>query len=296
MSEQREDGFLTGGGPDDVEIWLPPEIDTTVAHPARRYDYWLGGKDNFAADRKSGDAVEAVFPTIRLAVLENRRFLGRAVGFLAQEAGVEQFLDIGTGIPAAGNTHEVAQRFNPRTRVVYVDNDPIVLAHARALLTSTTGEGTTAYIEPPADHEQILSDPVLRKTIDFPAGRAAARRDPAFHPGRRRPPRCAPARMATGGGATGCVPCDRRLRAQEMAERFVYAPAERGPDWVWLRNRDTFARFFDGPRWCLRAWCPTVRARRERTASRPTLMDAPVTARSPASRNAGIPYGTVLTR
>lgn len=168
MSEQSQDQPSTGGGLDNVEVWLPPEIDTTVPHPARRYDYWLGGKDNFAADRTSGDAVEAAFPTIRLAVLENRRFLGRAVEFLATEAGVEQFLDIGTGIPAAGNTHEVAQRFNPKARVVYVDNDPIVLAHARALLTSTTDEGATSYIDADLrDPDSILADPALASTLDL---------------------------------------------------------------------------------------------------------------------------------
>jgi hypothetical protein len=168
MGDQREDGSPHGGGLDDVEVWLPPEIDTTVPHPARRYDYWLGGKDNFAVDRESGDAVETAFPTIRLAVLENRRFLGRAVKFLAQEAGIEQFFDIGTGIPAAGNTHEVAQRFNPKARVVYVDNDPVVLAHARALLTSATGEGATAYIDADLrDPDSILADPALGSTLDL---------------------------------------------------------------------------------------------------------------------------------
>jgi hypothetical protein len=168
MIEQHKDHPSAGGWLDDVEVWLPPEIDTTVPHPARRYDYWLGGKDNFAADRESGDAVEAVFPTIRLAALENRRFLGRAVGFLTQEAGVDQFLDIGTGIPASGNTHEVAQRFNPKARVVYVDNDPIVLTHARALLTNTTSEGETAYIDADLrDPDSILADPALASTLDL---------------------------------------------------------------------------------------------------------------------------------
>lgn len=167
MGEQREDWSLIGE-PEDAGTWLPPEIDTSVPHSARRYDYWLGGKDNFAADRESGDAVEAAFPTIRLAVRENRRFLGRAVGFLAGEAGVDQFLDIGTGIPASGNTHEVAQRFSPRARVVYVDNDPIVLAHARALLTSTTREGATAYIDADLrDPDSILGDPALQSTLDL---------------------------------------------------------------------------------------------------------------------------------
>ena len=121
-------------------------IDTTVAHPARRYDYWLGGKDNFAADRESGDAIAAVFPAIRVAVLENRRFLRRAVTFLAGQQGIRQFLDIGTGIPTSPNVHEVAQRFAPTARIVYVDNDPVVLAHARALLTSSP-EGATAYVD-----------------------------------------------------------------------------------------------------------------------------------------------------
>ncbi|MGW4498819.1 SAM-dependent methyltransferase [Micromonospora sp. NPDC004336] len=142
-------------------------IDTSVAHPARRYNYWLGGKDNFQADRDSGDAVAAAFPTIRTAALENRRFLQRAVRHLAREAGIRQFLDIGTGIPTADNTHEVAQAVAPETRVVYVDNDPIVLAHARALLSSSP-QGATAYIDADLrDPEKILAHPDLLRTIDL---------------------------------------------------------------------------------------------------------------------------------
>ncbi|MFI5837861.1 SAM-dependent methyltransferase [Micromonospora sp. NPDC051300] len=142
-------------------------IDTTVAHPARRYNYWLGGKDNFQADRESGDAMAAAFPTIRLSAQENRRFLRRAVRHLAAEAGIRQFLDIGTGIPTADNTHEVAQAVDPHARVVYVDNDPIVLAHARALLTSTP-EGATAYLDADLrDPERILAHPDLRRTLDL---------------------------------------------------------------------------------------------------------------------------------
>ncbi len=120
------------------------KLDTNVAHSARVYDYWLGGKDNFAADREAGDRVIAIRPQIRSDVRENRAFLRRAVRFLAAEAGIRQFLDIGTGLPSAGNTHEVAQAVVPEARVVYVDNDPLVLAHARALLTGTPG--TTAYL------------------------------------------------------------------------------------------------------------------------------------------------------
>jgi hypothetical protein len=149
-------------------VWLERGVDVTVAHPARRYDYWLGGKDNFPADRASGDAVAAAFPTIRTAVVENRRFLGRAVSYLAGEAGIDQFLDIGTGIPAADNTHEVAQRINPAARVVYVDNDPIVLAHARALLTSAHADGATAYIDADLrEPETILADSALARTLDL---------------------------------------------------------------------------------------------------------------------------------
>jgi hypothetical protein len=137
-----------------------------VAHPARRYNYLLGGKDNFAADRASADAIEKGMPTIRLAALENRAFLQRAVKFLAEQ-GIRQFLDIGTGIPTADNTHQVAQRIDPAARIVYVDNDPIVLAHARALLTSTP-EGVTAYID--ADLREprtILEDAEVRATLDW---------------------------------------------------------------------------------------------------------------------------------
>src|SRR6187551_2227847 len=112
------------------------EIDATVAHPARRYNYWLGGKDHFAADRASGDELEKLFPKVRLGALANRALLRRATRFLAAEAGIRQFLDIGTGLPTADNTHEVAQAVAPDSRVVYVDNDPLVLSHARALLTS----------------------------------------------------------------------------------------------------------------------------------------------------------------
>jgi hypothetical protein len=142
-------------------------IDTSVAHPARRYDYWLGGKDNFAADRQSGDAVAAAFPTVRTAAIENRRFLRRAVTHLSRDLGIRQFLDVGTGIPTANNTHQVAQDIAPESRIVYVDNDPIVLVHARALLTSSP-EGATAYLD--ADFRQpdrILEHPELRRTLDF---------------------------------------------------------------------------------------------------------------------------------
>jgi hypothetical protein len=139
------------------------EFDTSVPHIARIYDYWLGGKDNFAADREAAERAMAATPTIVPGVQANRRFLGRAVRYMTG-AGVRQFLDVGTGIPAASNTHEAAQSIAPECKVVYVDNDPIVLAHARALLTSTTGP--TAYIEADArDTAKILAE--AADTLDF---------------------------------------------------------------------------------------------------------------------------------
>ena len=142
-------------------------FDTTTAHPARRYNYWLGGKDNFAADRASGDAIREIFPAIVTAARANRQFLGRAVQYLAAEAGIRQFLDIGTGLPTADNTHEVAQRHDPTSRVVYVDNDPLVMVHARALLRGPP-EGRTAYIQGDlADPESILQHEALTETLDL---------------------------------------------------------------------------------------------------------------------------------
>jgi len=125
----------------------PRPLDTRVAHIARVYDYWLGGKDNFAVDRQVADMMREDSPEVVEGVRGNRAFLARSVRHLAGECGIRQFLDIGTGLPAADNTHEVAQAVAPESRVVYVDNDPIVLTHARALLTSTTGDGATAYLD-----------------------------------------------------------------------------------------------------------------------------------------------------
>jgi hypothetical protein len=139
----------------------PPPYDTTVAHPARVYNYWLGGKDNFEADREVGDKTKAAYPGIVTGVQMQREFLASAVRYLVTQAGVRQFLDIGTGLPVANNTHEVAQSLAPECRVVYVDNDPMVLAHARALLTSTPS-GACAYLD--AD----LRD--TRKVLDAAAG------------------------------------------------------------------------------------------------------------------------------
>ncbi|MEV5983516.1 SAM-dependent methyltransferase [Streptomyces sp. NPDC052051] len=132
-------------------------IDTSMPHSARVWNYWLGGKDNYPVDEEAGDAYAAVFPGIVDVARGSRAFLGRSIRYLAGEAGIRQFLDVGTGLPTVDNTHEVAQSVAPDSRIVYVDNDPLVLAHARALLTSTP-EGATAYVDADLyDPERILA-------------------------------------------------------------------------------------------------------------------------------------------
>ncbi|WP_105967933.1 SAM-dependent methyltransferase [Streptomyces geranii] len=140
-------------------------IDTSVPHSARIWNYWLGGKDNHPVDRAAGDAYTDVFPGIVTIARGSRAFLARNVTYLVAEAGIRQFLDVGTGLPSADNTHQVAQRLAPETRIVHVDNDPLVLAHARALLRSTP-EGATAYIEADAqDTGRILE--AAARTLDL---------------------------------------------------------------------------------------------------------------------------------
>jgi trans-aconitate methyltransferase len=140
-------------------------FDTSVAHIARVYNYWLGGTDNFAADRKAAEEGIRAYPQIVSSVRANRAFLARAVRFLVQEKGIRQFLDLGTGIPTAGNTHEVAQSLAPDARVVYVDNDPIVLAHAQELLASTP-EGACDYIDADLRDTATILD-LAACTLDF---------------------------------------------------------------------------------------------------------------------------------
>jgi S-adenosyl methyltransferase len=152
-------------GPAGADPGTKAVLDTSVPHISRIYDYWLGGKDNFAVDRAAAEQAASVFPALPASARSNRAFLGRAVRYLAAEAGIRQFLDLGTGIPTAGNTHEVAQAVAPQSRVVYMDNDPIVLAHARALLTSAP-EGETSYIEADLrDTGKIIEE--AAKTLDL---------------------------------------------------------------------------------------------------------------------------------
>ncbi|MGI5227747.1 SAM-dependent methyltransferase [Actinoallomurus sp. CA-142502] len=141
------------------------DLRTDRPTPARMYDYYLGGKDNFAVDREAAEQVLSAAPEVRILAQENRAFLGRAVRYLAAEAGIRQFIDVGTGLPTRGNVHEVAQAVDPTARVVYIDNDPIVRAHANALLPS---DGTTTVIEADMrDPGPILDHPDLHRLIDF---------------------------------------------------------------------------------------------------------------------------------
>jgi hypothetical protein len=160
---------MAGDPTDDIApaaaATVPDTFDTSVAHIARVYNYWLGGKDNYAADREVAEKVIAAYPPIYISVRAQRAFLARAVRYLVADAGIRQFLDIGTGLPSASNTHEVAQQEAPESRVVYVDNDPIVLAHARALLTSSP-QGATEYIDADLrDTAEILEQAAA--TLDF---------------------------------------------------------------------------------------------------------------------------------
>jgi hypothetical protein len=234
------------------EPWDEPfDIDTSVAHPARRYNYWLGGSDNFEADRISGDALAAAFPPIKIAAIENRRFLGRAVTYLVKEAGIRQFLDIGTGIPSADNVHEVAQSLAPESRVVYADNDPIVLAHASRLLASTPAGGATTYIHADLhEPESILGNADLRRTLDLsrpvalmliwvlhffedaddPYGKVATLTD-ALAPG---------SHLVISHATADFMPPDMK-----NAITTTYA-RNRSRDPFQMRDKAAFARFFDG--------------------------------------------------
>ncbi|HEU5156102.1 MAG TPA: SAM-dependent methyltransferase [Streptosporangiaceae bacterium] len=238
--------------PDDPRLDDPFEIDISVPHPARRYNYLLDGTDNFEVDRISARAVEAAFPTIRISAQENRRFLRRAVTYLATEAGIRQFLDIGTGIPSADNVHEVAQRVAPDARVVYVDNDPIVLAHSRRLLAGTP-LGTTAYLH--ADLRQpdaILAHPELRVTLDL--GRPVALMliavlhflvddaDPYGLVARLTAALPSGSYLVISHATTDFMP--RRLA--DDVDKVIERDNARSKAPGQLRNRAAFARFFDG--------------------------------------------------
>jgi hypothetical protein len=153
-------GELSGTGQEPLD-----KVDPTVPHSARIWNYWLGGKDNYEIDRMVGDKVAQLNPRIREQARVSRALQSRVIEYLTAEAGIRQFLDIGTGLPTANNTHEVAQRIAPESRIVYVDNDPLVLVHARELLTSST-EGASDYVDADLrDSDRIMSE--AARTLDF---------------------------------------------------------------------------------------------------------------------------------
>jgi O-methyltransferase involved in polyketide biosynthesis len=226
----------------------PVTIDASVAHPARRYNYWLGGKDNFAADRESGDEFLRHFPWIPVGVRANRAFLQRVVHYLTAEAGVRQFLDIGTGLPTADNTHQVAQRIAPESRIVYVDNDPLVLTHARALLTGTP-EGRTTYLQADLrEPDAILGNTELTDTLDLTRP-VALMVIAVFHfiPGEN-------AARPILDRLLSALPSGSYLAVSHVTQDFMppeqIAAHERmagaGRSDYWLRGRAEFSAMFDG--------------------------------------------------
>jgi len=225
----------------------PPSFDTSVAHPARVYDYLLGGKDNYEADREAAEEIIAIGPSVLPTVRANRAFLRRAVQYLAGEAGIRQFLDIGTGLPTADNTHEVAQAIAPESRIVYVDNDPIVLAHARALLTSTP-EGATHYVE--ANAQDTAS--ILRKaaeTLDFSQPVAVMLLMVLqYIPDSADPHQIVSALMdaVPPGSYLTMSDTTRDIDTEQMTTAAARYNARLGPNRFTPRTREEIAGFFDG--------------------------------------------------
>jgi hypothetical protein len=225
----------------------PPPFDTSVAHQARVYDYLLGGKDNYAADRAAAEAALRVNPDLAPSAYANRAFLRRVIRYLAGPAGIRQFLDIGTGIPTAGNTHQVAQAIAPESRIVYVDYDPIVLAHARALLTSDAA-GATEYIDADLRDTQAILDQAAQ-LLDFTRP-VAVTLISILHaiPDDDDPP-------AIVARLVEAVPSGSYLAVSHMGSDLMAAQTVLDMDAVWKRmsqqqytprDRDQVARLFDG--------------------------------------------------
>jgi S-adenosyl methyltransferase len=233
-------------GDPDLEEDPQVMLDTSVAHPARVYDYWLGGKDNFAVDREAAKQVIAANPNVLPGVRANRAFLGRAVRYLAGEAGIRQFLDLGTGLPTAENTHQVAQAVAPDARIVYADNDPIVLTYARALLTSTPA-GATAYLQADVrDTEKVLAD--AAETLDFSKPVAVMAlmilqyvpdQDDPWGIVRRLLEPLAPGSYLTVSDTV------RDIDTSRVTEATARLNQRMGPTRLTLRSRPEFERFFD---------------------------------------------------
>jgi hypothetical protein len=252
-----------------VTAGVPPAwagLDISKPHIARVYDYWLGGKDNFTSDRKLGDLTIEAYPGIVRSVQTNRAFLARSVRFFAAELGIRQFLDIGTGIPTAKNTHEVAQSVAPECRIVYVDNDPIVLIHAEALLRSTP-EGACDYLDCNMhDTETILA--AASRTLDF-SQPVAVMLISILHfvdspDATRAIVNSLLSAMPPGSGFAISHPASD-IDAEQMAEMIRRINQEL-PDKTTLRGRDEVEQLFDGyellPPGVVRAaeWRPAVEA------------------------------------
>ncbi|WP_329494508.1 SAM-dependent methyltransferase [Kitasatospora herbaricolor] len=161
----HQDIAAQAGTDQDEVLRVPADLRPEIPHPARMYDYYLGGKDNFPADREAAEKVLALSPLVRISALANRAFLGRAVRYLAEQ-GVTEFLDIGTGIPTAGNTHQIAQQVHPHARVAYLDNDPIVLVHGRALLAAASNGSATVVQADLRDPDAVLATPEVRRLLE----------------------------------------------------------------------------------------------------------------------------------
>jgi SAM-dependent methyltransferase len=223
----------------------PPGVDSGQANPARVYDYWLGGRHNFPADRELGAAISALDPVVPAGARANRAFLGRAVRFLAA-AGIRQFLDIGSGLPAAGNVHEIARRADPAARVAYVDADPAVTAHGRAILG---GDRNAAAVRADVrEPERILGDPEVRRLIDF--GRPAGLLLVAvlhFVPDADDPWR-AVAALRDGLAPGSYVVLGQGTNADKpaVADDFEQAYNHRASSGIQMRSRADIRRFFDG--------------------------------------------------
>ncbi|MBV9446820.1 MAG: SAM-dependent methyltransferase [Streptosporangiaceae bacterium] len=222
------------------------KINTSVPHPARVYDYFLGGKDNFEADRVAAQAAIKAFPKTAESARASRDFLRRVVRYLAGEAGIRQFLDIGTGLPSGQNVHEVAQSIAPEAKIVYVDNDPIVLLHAQALLTSSPA-GITKYLDADLrDPGKILTD--AAQTLDFSQPMAILLLGILHNFGDKFDPYGVVRKLADAlppggylaiGHLTADIYPEMNDFARELNERQLDAP-------LVLRDHAQVTRFFDG--------------------------------------------------
>jgi S-adenosyl methyltransferase len=223
---------------------MTPEIDTTVPHSARIWNFWLGGTDNYDVDRVAGEKFLRIYPAMVDVARAVRHFLGRAVRHLGEEAGIRQFLDVGSGLPTVDNTHEIAQRVAPTSRIVYVDDDPLVLVHARALLSSTR-EGATAYLHADARHPEAIVRRAA-ETIDFTRpvalmmlgimGHIADDEDPWSIVGRLL------AAVPSGSYLVLSDGADTSTERIEAHRRY----AEEGAAPYHLRGPEQIGRFFDG--------------------------------------------------